>query len=125
MEENSATHPYSLVRMVGDGTGYVSGVLPYGADGAILTDAADAPRRVLAVLGERLAAVGCSLGDVVKTTVYVTDIEWRDSVNRAWMDAFAPPMPARTLVEVSRLPQDSRIELEAVIHRSSPSPHND
>ena len=121
MDDNSPSHPYSAVRLLEDGTGYVSGVLPYGTDGTVLTDPTEAAFRVLAVLEERLAAVGYLLADVVKTTVFVTDIAWRDVINQAWGEAFTRPMPARTLVEVSRLPQNSRIEVEAVMHRA-PSP---
>jgi enamine deaminase RidA (YjgF/YER057c/UK114 family) len=109
----SVAHPYSEVRVTG-GTAYVSGVLPYAADGSIVQEESVAPEIALAVLATRLEKVGLTLHDVVKTTVFVTDITWRDAVNRAYLKAFRSPMPARTIVEVRNLPQSAPIEIEAV-----------
>lgn len=114
--EETLDHPYSLVRVAGS-TGYVSGVLPYDAGGEIVTERDAAVDAVLAVLGERLARAGFALRDVVKTTVYLTDLGWRDAVNVAFHRAFEPPRPARTAVEVRGLPRGAAIELDAVVHR--------
>jgi 2-iminobutanoate/2-iminopropanoate deaminase len=114
----STLHPYSEVRMGPGGTAYASGVLPYAADGTIVTDETTAPETALSLLATRLAAVGLSMRDVVKTTVFVTDITWRDAVNRAYLAAFKSPMPARTIVEVRNLPQGAPIEIEAVASAS-------
>ena len=111
-------HPYSLVRMAPGGTIYTSGVLPYDEDGSVATDFPRAATRVLEVLAARLAAEGVGLADVIKTTVYVTDIALRPAVNHAWSTTFPHPLPVRTLVEVAALPGGSRIEVEAVAIRA-------
>jgi 2-iminobutanoate/2-iminopropanoate deaminase len=110
----STLHPYSEIRITADGVAYVSGVLPYGENGQIVREEELAPETALAVLAQRLEAAGLTLADVVKTTVFVTDIRWRDAVNRAYLASFVSPMPARSVVEVRNLPQGSPIEIEAV-----------
>ncbi|MBW3663916.1 MAG: RidA family protein [Actinobacteria bacterium] len=114
--EETPEHPYALVRLLPDGCGYVSGVLPYEPDGSLATGPDRAVARVLALLEERLAQAGLGLADVVRTTVYVTDLGWRDTVNAAWFAAFSPPRPARTMVEVRALPRGAPIEIDAVVH---------
>lgn len=117
----SDTHPYSEVRLSPDGLiAYVSGVLPYNDDGdSIETAEARAPEVALNLLARRLAHVGMTLRDVLKTTVFVTDISWRESVNKAYLAAFEQPMPARTIVEVRSLPKGSPIEIDAIAARGS------
>ncbi|MFC9679225.1 RidA family protein [Streptomyces sp. NPDC056948] len=112
----SDDHPYSEVRL-DNGIAYVSGILPYDTDGTIIQDRDRAPEAVISQLAKRLDGVGLTLNDVVKTTVFVTDISWRDDTNRAYLAAFTSPMPARTVVEVRNLPRDAPIEVEAVAHR--------
>lgn len=107
-------HPYSLVRTVDGRTGWLSGVLPYGADGEVVHDRDAALDAALQVLGERLATAGATLDDVVKVTVYLTDLAWRDALNDVWRRVFSDPMPARTAVEVRALPKGAPVELDAV-----------
>jgi 2-iminobutanoate/2-iminopropanoate deaminase len=111
----TAGHPYWLVRTAGAGVGYVSGVLPYDREGRVVQDRDGALRAVLRVLEERVEAAGGGLDDVVKVTVFLTDIGWRDALDAAWLQAFPGPRPARTTVEVRRLPKDAPLELDAVI----------
>lgn len=108
-------HPYSLVRTVDGRLAWVSGVLPCGPDGVVVQDAADAIDAALTVLAERVGEAGASLDDVVKVTVYLTDLDWREALNAAFGDTFTPPRPARTAVEVRRLPRGAPIELDAVV----------
>jgi 2-iminobutanoate/2-iminopropanoate deaminase len=112
--EETEAHPYSLVRTVDARTAWVSGVLPYRPDGALehLPEAAIAA--ALRVLGERLADAGATIGDVVKVTVFLTDLGWRDALDDAWRRTWRPPRPARTAVEVRALPRGAAIELDAV-----------
>jgi enamine deaminase RidA (YjgF/YER057c/UK114 family) len=107
-------HPYSLVRTPDGHIGWLSGVLPYDAAGAIVHERDAALDAVLRVLAERLAASGATLDDVVKVTVYLTDLSWRDAVNGVWYRAFGDPRPARTAVEVRALPRGAPVELDAV-----------
>ena len=108
-------HPYSLVRTVDGRTAWLSGVLPYAVDGSVVLERDGAIDAALRVLAERVVAAGATLDDVVQTTVYLTDLGWRDAVNAAYARAFTPPLPARTAVEVRRLPRDAPIELDAVV----------
>jgi 2-iminobutanoate/2-iminopropanoate deaminase len=118
--EVDADHPYSLVRTVDGRLGWVSGVLPYGPDGAIVTDRDAAIDAALDVLAARLQDAGADLGDVVKVTAYLTDLGWRDALNAAFARRFRPPLPARTAVEVRRLPRDAPVELDAVVDTGGP-----
>lgn len=110
-----AGHPYSSVR-VGEGPiGWVSGVVPHDDRGQLVRDREGAVDQCLHNLAQRLANAGAGLGDVVRTTVYLTDLSWRDAVDAAYARVFSPPMPARTCVEVRALPRGSDIEIDAVV----------
>lgn len=113
----SESHPYSEVRMSEAGIAYVSGVLPYDDDGVVEQDKERAPAVALAVLSGRLEAAGLTLREVMKATVFVTDIAMREEVNRVFRASFNSPMPARTVVEVRKLPQGAPIEIDAIAHR--------
>ena len=64
-----------------------------------------------------LAAAGCTLQDVVKATVYLTDMADYPRVNAEYEKAFAPHKPARTCVAVSALPVRERMKLDAVAYK--------
>ncbi len=113
-------HPYSLVRIVAD-TAWCAGVLPYGPDGELVTEPAAAVDAAIRTLGERLEHAGASLDDVVKATVFLTDLTWRPHLDAAWRRTWDPPRPARTAVQVARLPRDAGIEIEAVVQRRGDS----
>jgi 2-iminobutanoate/2-iminopropanoate deaminase len=74
----------------------------------VLTD------RVLENLKLVLEAGGLSLDDVVKTTVFLKDMNDFAQMNEAYAKHFGPHPPARTTIEVARLPRDARIEIEAI-----------
>jgi 2-iminobutanoate/2-iminopropanoate deaminase len=112
-------HPYSLIRTVDGTTGWCSGVLPLRPDGELETEPAAAIEAALAELGKRLAGAGASLADVVKVTVYLADIEWRPALDAAWRRTWEVPRPARTALQVAKLPRGALIELDAVVHRDS------
>jgi len=63
-----------------------------------------------------LAAVGGSLHDVVKTTVFVSDLGAFGEINAAYEQSFGDHRPARATVEVARLPRDVAVEIEAVAY---------
>lgn len=96
---------------------FVSGVVPVDAGGALVggDDVVAQTRQVLANLGAVLAAAGCGFADVVKVTVFLTDVDDRQRINPLRQEAFGDARPASTLVEVSRLAiQGAKIEVEAV-----------
>ena len=64
-----------------------------------------------------LAAGQVTLADVVKTTVFVTSLDYFDDVNRAFKELFPSPRPARSVVEVSALPRNALVEVECIACR--------
>ncbi|WP_436344739.1 Rid family detoxifying hydrolase [Natronorubrum sp. FCH18a] len=114
----SNDNPYSQGVRAGD-TLYVSGYGPVDpeTDEVVEGDIQEQTDRVL----ENIAAVvdeagGDGLDDVVKVTVYLTDLEDYDAVNEAYGAKFGEEPPARVCVEVSRLPEDVRVELDATAY---------
>ena len=61
-----------------------------------------------------LTAAKASLGDVVKTTIFLKDMQQFQVVNEIYGSYFKPPYPARATVEVARLPKDVAVEIECV-----------
>ena len=92
---------------------HVSGQGPIDPDsGEIIEgDIADETARTLENVEAVLEATGASLDDVVKTTVYVRDIDDYDNINEVYAEHFSPPYPARSAVEVSDLPVDIGVEI--------------
>lgn len=114
----SAEHPYSPAYD-DNGVVYVSGALSVDADGLAVPGRRPALEAAVAKLRQRLATVGLDLPDVVKTTYFVTDVTLRDEANVHYSEIFAEPRPARSFVEVSRLPYGASVEIEAVARRRS------
>lgn len=116
----AAIGPYAQA-IVADGFIYCSGQL--GLDPATgkmaADDAAGQARQALANLAAVLAAAGSSMQQVVKTTVFLTDLSEFGSVNAAYEMAFGGHKPARSTVQVARLPKDARVEIECVAHSDS------
>jgi 2-iminobutanoate/2-iminopropanoate deaminase len=107
--------PYSQAIRAGDFI-FVSGQIPIDpATGLIAgNDAAGQTRQVMANIAAILEAAGSNLGGIVKTTIYLTDLDDFAEVNRVYAECMGGTKPARATVQVSRLPRDVRIEIEAV-----------
>lgn len=75
-------------------------------------------RRVLDNLEAVLDAAGLGFGDVVKTTIFLADMNDFGVVNEVYGEAMEEPYPARSTVEAGRLPRDARVEIEVVARRS-------
>jgi len=71
-------------------------------------------RRVLQNLKAVLEAAGSSLANVVKTTVYLSDMNEFSAMNEVYAQFFESAKPARSTVEVSRLPKDVKVEIDAI-----------
>ena len=71
-------------------------------------------RRVLENLGAVLQAAGARFQDVVKTTIFLKSMEDFPKVNGVYATAFTGVTPARSTVEVARLPKDVKVEIEAI-----------
>ena len=96
---------------------FVSGCIAVEGDGQLVggDDVVAQTRQVFANLTAVLAAAGAGLADVVKVTVFLTDVADREAVNTVRREAFGETRPASTLVEVSGLVIDgARVEIEAV-----------
>jgi len=96
---------------------FVSGIVPVDRERKLVggDDVVAQARAVFANMEEVLAAAGCSFGDVVKVTVFLTDVGDRPLVNRVREEVFGDTRPASTLVEVSALViPGARIEVEAI-----------
>jgi 2-iminobutanoate/2-iminopropanoate deaminase len=75
---------------------------------------ADQTRRVMQSLAAILEAGGASLGSVVKTTVFLRDMNDFKAMNEVYESFFGDHKPARSTVEAARLPRDVRVEIEAI-----------
>ena len=96
---------------------FVSGVVPVDEHRALVggNDVVAQARAVFENMREILAAAGCTFADVVKVTVFLTDIADRPLVNPVRQEVFGDTRPASTLVQVSALViPGARIEVEAV-----------
>jgi 2-iminobutanoate/2-iminopropanoate deaminase len=96
---------------------FVSGVVPVDAEGRVVggDDVVEQARQVFRNMGEVLAAAGASFADVVKVTVFLTDVDDRAAINPVRREVFGETRPASTLVEISRLAiPGAKIEVEAV-----------
>ena len=109
-----AVGPYSQGVHSG-GLVFTSGQLPMTPEGELIVDDIQrAARRALANVEAVLDAGGASLVDVVKVTIYLADMKDFAVVNAVYAETFGEPFPARSCVEVARLPLDAPIEIEAV-----------
>lgn len=77
-------------------------------------DVAAQTRRVLENLGAVLAAAGAGFEHVVKTTIFLADMNDFATVNGIYAERFTAAPPARSTVQAARLPRDARVEIEAV-----------
>jgi 2-iminobutanoate/2-iminopropanoate deaminase len=76
--------------------------------------AAEQCRQVMDNIGELLNAGGANYTDIVKTTIFLTDMNDFEAVNSVYATYFDSEPPARSTVQVSRLPRDVKIEIEAI-----------
>ncbi len=110
----AAIGPYSQA-IVQDGWIYTSGAIPLTADGALVAGGIEEQTtQVLANLAAILAEAGASLDCVVKTTVFVQDLGDFAKLNAVYEKIFNGHKPARSTVQVARLPRDVLVEIEAV-----------
>jgi 2-iminobutanoate/2-iminopropanoate deaminase len=110
-----AIGPYSQAIRAGQLL-FVSGQLPIDpATGVLISgDIATQTHRVLINIGEILKATGASYRQVARTTVFLADLNDFPGMNEAYATFFTPPEPARSTVQVARLPKDARIEIDVI-----------
>ena len=110
-----AIGPYSQAIKAG-GMVYCSGQIPIDpSTGNFVSDlVAEQTEQVLKNLSEVLTAAGSSLEDVVKTTVFLADMNDFAEMNEVYAKFFSENKPARATVQAARLPRDARVEIECI-----------
>jgi 2-iminobutanoate/2-iminopropanoate deaminase len=110
-----AIGPYSQAVRAGQLL-FISGQVPIDpATGNLITgDIAAQTDRVLRNLGEILKAAGASYDAVVRTTVFLADMNDFTAMNDVYAGYFSLPAPARSTVQAARLPRDAKIEIDVI-----------
>ena len=110
-----AIGPYSQA-VVFNGLAYLSGQIPIDpSTGQVIEGGvAKQTERVIENLKAVLEAAGSSLDKVLKTTVYLKDMKEFTAMNEVYARYFGSAAPARATVEVSKLPKDVRVEIDAI-----------
>ncbi|HEY1013769.1 MAG TPA: RidA family protein [Herpetosiphonaceae bacterium] len=114
-EAPGAIGPYSQAIAI-DGLVFCSGQIPLDpATGDIVEGGVvEQTRRVLENVRAVLAAAGSSFDQVVKTTIFLADMNDFSTVNGVYAEYFPSNPPARSTVQVARLPRDVRVEIEVI-----------
>lgn len=113
----AAIGPYSQAVIAGDLI-FCSGQIPLRLDGTLNDgDIAAQTRQVLENVSGLLQAAGSSLAHVVKATVFLQDMNDFAAMNTVYAESFTSNPPARSTVQVARLPRDVKVEIEVVAVR--------
>ena len=114
----AAIGPYSQAVRAGSLL-FVSGQIPLDPQtGALVPgDIAAQTHRVFQNLSAILQAAGLSLDHVVRTTVYLADMNEFAAMNEVYGTYFTAPFPARATVQAARLPKDARVEIDVIASR--------
>ena len=114
----AAIGPYSQALDLGSLV-FVSGQIPVDpATGVTPQDVRDQARQSLANLKAILAEAGLTMADVVKTVVFLADLDDFAAVNEVYAQAFAEPFPARSCVQVAGIPTGAKVEIECIAVRN-------
>ncbi len=110
-----ALGPYSQAIKAG-GFVWCSGQIPIdpAVNAVTATTIEDQTRQAIANLKNVLEAAGAGLDKVVKTTVFISDMNDFAALNAVYAELFGETKPARSCVQVARLPKDVKVEIEAV-----------
>ncbi|SHO49482.1 RidA family protein [Anaerocolumna xylanovorans] len=113
----AAIGPYSQAVIINDMV-YTSGIIPINPeDGTIVNGGIkEQANRVLKSLAALLKDSGTDLSKVIKTTVFIKNMEDFPLINEVYASFFTENFPARSCVEVARLPKDVLIEIEAIAY---------
>jgi len=112
----AAIGPYSQGVIAGNLL-FVSGQIPLNPlDGSLISDSLESQaNQVFQNLSAIIQEAGTSFEHVLKLTIYLTDLENFAAVNKVMGNYFNEPYPARATVEVSRLPKDVEVEIDAIV----------
>lgn len=117
----AAIGPYSQAIIHGDVV-YCSGQIPLDPETMTVvgTTGAEQAEQVMKNIGALLEAAGSSLADVLKSTIFLLDMNDFAAVNEVYGRALPSPQPARSTVQVARLPRDVRVEIEVIARLRQP-----
>ena len=97
---------------------YTSGIIPVvPATGEIPEGSVAQARQAFTNLSNLLAAAGTGMDKVIKTTVFIKEMNDFGAINEVYAEFFPNPYPARSCVEVARLPKDVMLEIEAIAEK--------
>ena len=114
---SEAVGPYSQAVEAG-GFVFLSGQIPLKVNGTIVDgDIKDQAKQVLENIGEILKEVGLGFEDVVKTTIYLSDLIDYQDMNEVYSKYFKKDFPARSTFQVSELPKEVGIEIDVIAAR--------
>lgn len=109
-----ALGPYSHATVINDLV-FTSGQIPLTLDGNIVSDdVQEQTKQVLENLTVVLQEAGSDLDSVVKATIFISDMNNFQKINEIYGDYFGKYQPARSCVEVARLPKDVKVEIELI-----------
>lgn len=109
--------PYSQAVMVGDML-YCSGQIALDESGGLLTDSIEAETaQVMKNIGALLEAAGMNYSNIIKTTIFLTDMNDFAKVNAEYAKSFKSDFPARETVQVSALPKGAHVEISVTASR--------
>lgn len=110
----AALGPYSQAIDLGEVV-FTSGQIPVDPATGIIPEGVSAQaEQSLKNVKAILEAAGTSMDKVIKTTVFISDMNTFADINAVYATFFAEPYPARSCVEVARLPKDVMLEIEAI-----------
>ncbi len=110
----AAIGPYSQAQIVNDLV-YTSGQIGIDPAAGTLVEGLEAQaNQVFKNLSELLKAAGSDMSKVIKTTVFIKDMNDFGKVNEIYAKYFTEPFPARSCVEIARLPKDALLECEVI-----------
>ena len=113
----AAVGPY-VQGMVHDGLIFTSGQLPINPEnGELVSDIEAAAKQSLTNVLEIVKEAGGKLENIIKVNIYVKDMNDFGKVNKVYEEFFGNHKPARSCVEVARLPKDGVIEIEAIAYK--------
>ena len=113
----AAIGPYSQALELGDLV-FVSGQIPVDPATGLMADTVEEQAaQSLANLKAILAAAGLSMSNVVKTVIFLADINDFAAVNQVYAQAFSEPYPARSCVQVAAIPKGAKLEIECIAKR--------
>lgn len=114
----SAIGPYSQAILV-NGTLYISGQIPINPETETLVEGIEAEtHQVMKNLNAILAEAGMSFGNVVKSNIFLTDMENFAIVNEIYASYFTQqPYPARETIQVVKLPKGVNVEISMIAHQ--------